>query len=62
MQLNNQIDRKETGIEEPIDIVLRYVSIANNLCPDDKTHCSLSVSDPSRHCPAANSPRKYSGL
>ena len=62
MPLNNQIDRRETGIEEPIDIVLRYVSTANNFCPDDKTHCSLSVCDPFKHCPAANLPRKYSSL
>ena len=45
MPLNNQIDRMETGIEEPIDIVLRYVSTANNFCPDDKTHCCSSVCD-----------------
>ena len=62
MPLNNRIDRRETGIEEPIDIVLRYVSTAYNFCPDDKTHCSLSVYDPFKHCPAANLPREYSSL
>ena len=62
MPLNNQRDRRETGIEEPIDIVLRYVSTANNFCPDDKTHCSLSVCGPFKHCPAANLPRQYSSL
>ena len=62
MPLNNQIDHREKGIEEPIDIVLRYVRTANYFCSDDKTHCSLSVCDPLKHCPAANLPRKYSSL
>ena len=57
MLLNNQIDRRETGIEEPIDIELRYVSTVNDFCPDDKTHCSLLVCDPFKHCLAADLPR-----
>lgn len=62
MLLNNRIDRKEMGTEEPVDIALRCVSPAGDFRCDDKTHCRLSVYDPFSQSSAVHSPGKDSSL
>lgn len=41
MLLDNQTDRKEMEIEEPIDIVLICVNADGDLHFNDMTHCEL---------------------
>ena len=43
MLLDNQTNRKEMEIEEPIDIVLRYVNTTDELHSNGITHCKTSV-------------------